>query len=39
MRPLDRLGSIKLKLGIVIVASVAVTAVVLAVAPEAVCSS
>jgi signal transduction histidine kinase len=31
MRPLDRLGSIKLKLGVVIVATVAVTAVVLAV--------
>ena len=30
MRPLDRLGSIKLKLGVVIVATVAVTAVVLA---------
>jgi signal transduction histidine kinase len=35
MRPLDRLGSIKLKLGVVIVATVAVTAVVLAVGHKA----
>src|SRR3954454_7149393 len=35
VRPLDRLGSIKLKLGVVIVATVAVTAVVLAVGHKA----